>query len=239
LRGSEAELRALNRLELGERLHAGDTLLVPKAWVTTEQGRALAPLEDVESVVVLPPFRFQYEDRLRYFYRTVPGDDLDDLASSLGVRRDDLVVWNALDPGAELQSDMVLQVFVPPGAAAERVRLVNEGNVLRPLQVGSPSFLAHFEAEQGRQRLQILAREGDTLQSIGKRYDLSPGMMERINHFARNRRLSEGAAVVVYAKDGTTATEVLWSRAPDPLPPISPPYPGALPSAGLPGRRWR
>jgi membrane-bound lytic murein transglycosylase D len=243
LRGSEAELRSLNHLELGERLRAGDTLLVPNAWVTTAQGQPLAPLEDVENVVVLPPFRFQYEDRLRYFYRTVPGDELDDLASSLAVRRDDLVVWNALDPGAALQSDMVLQVFVPPGAAADRVRLVSESNVLRPLEVGSPNFLAYFEAEQGRQRLQILAREGDTLQSIGKRYELSPGMMERINHFARNRRLSEGAAVVVYAKEGITATEVLWSRAPDPLPPVSPPYPGALPSApssgALPGRRWR
>ncbi len=244
LRGSEELLRELNRLEPAERLRAGDLLLVPHAWLSTEEGQALAPLEDVEGVVVLPPFRFQYEDRQRYFYRTLPGDELDELASALGVRRDDLAVWNALDPRAALQSDMVLQVFVPPGSATDRVRLVNEENVQRPLEVGSPSFLAHFEAEQGRQRLQILAREGDTLQSIGKRYDLSPGMMERINHFARNRKLSEGAAVVVYAKEGITATEVLWSRAPDPLPPVNPPYPAALPRAywlpaALPGGSWQ
>lgn len=244
LRGSEPELRALNRLEPAERPRPGELLLVPRAWVTTERGQALAPLEDVETVVVLPPFRFQYEDRIRYFYRTVGGDQLDELAAALGVRQDDLAVWNALDPGAALQSDMVLQVFVPPGSATDRVRLVNESNVQRQLEVGSPSFLAHFEAEQGRQRLQILAREGDTLQAIGKRYELSPGMMERINHFARDRKLSEGAAVVVYAKEGITATEVLWSRAPAPLPPVAPPYPSALPRAArlpaaLPGSSWQ
>jgi len=178
---------------------------------------------------VLPPFLFHYADRERVFYRALPGDDLDLLASALGVRSDDLVVWNGLDPNANLQADMVLQVFVPKGASLDGVRLVRENNVGEQLEVGSPSFLAHFEAEQGRQRLQIQAREGDTLQSIGKRYELSPGMMERINHFDRGRRLSEGAAVVVYAKEGTTATELLWSRAPDPLPPVAPPYPGALP----------
>ena len=233
LRGSEAELRALNRLEPSERLHAGCNLIVPRAWLEGEQGQPLTLLEDTESVVVLPPFRFHFSDRERLFYRTLPGDDLDSLASALMVRPDDLVVWNALDPKANLQADMVLQVFVPKGAAVDKVRLVSEQDTLEQLEVGSPRFLAHFEAEQGRQRLQIQAREGDTLQVIGKRYELSPGMMERINHFARDRRLSEGAAVVVYAKEGTAATEVLWSRAPDPLPPVAPPYPAALPGGAL------
>ncbi|MEO8177581.1 MAG: transglycosylase SLT domain-containing protein [Deltaproteobacteria bacterium] len=233
LRGSEAELRAWNRLEPNERLCSGCNLIVPRTWLLDEQGQPLPLLEDTESVVVLPPFRFHFADRERLFYRTLPGDDLDSLASALTVRPDDLVIWNALDPKANLQADMVLQVFVPNGTAQDSVRLVSEGNAAEQLEVGSPSFLAHFEAEQGRQRLQIQAREGDTLQSIGKRYELSPGTMERINHFARDRRLSEGAAIVVYAKEGTTATEVLWSRAPDPLPPVAPPYPAALPGGAL------
>jgi membrane-bound lytic murein transglycosylase D len=231
--GSEAQLRALNRLEPSERLRAGCDLIVPRAWLLDEKGQPLTLLEDTESVVVLPPFRFHFADRERRFYRTLPGDDLDSLAGALEVRPADLVVWNALDPNANLQADMVLQVFVPKGAAVDSVRLVSENNTLEQLEVGSPSFLAHFEAEQGRQRLQIQAREGDTLQVIGKRYELSPGMMERINHFARDRRLSEGAAVVVYAKEGTTASELLWSRAPDPLPPVAPPYPAALPGGVL------
>jgi membrane-bound lytic murein transglycosylase D len=229
LRGAESELRALNRLEPNERPRAGTALLVPRSWLFTEQGKPLPPLDDLENLVVLPPFPFHYADRERVFYRTLPGDDLDLLASALAVRRDDLVVWNGLDPSANLQADMVLQVFIPREANLEGVRLVRENNVGEQLEVGSPSFLAHFEAEQGRQRLQIQAREGDTLQSIGKRYVLSPGMMERINHFGRGRRLSEGAAVVVYAKEGTTATELLWSRAPNPLPPVAAPFPAALP----------
>jgi membrane-bound lytic murein transglycosylase D len=233
LRGSEAELRSLNRLEPNERLRAGSHLIVPRSWLEDEQGRPLALLADTESVVVLPPFRFHFADRERLFYRTLSGDELSALAGALEVRPDDLVVWNALDPHAKLQADMVLQVFVPKGTAVDTVRLVSESNTLEQLEVGSPSFLAHFEAEQGRQRLQIQAREGDTLQIIGKRYELSPGTMERINHFSRDRRLSEGAAVVVYAKEGTTASEVLWSRAPDPLPPVSPPYPAALPGGAL------
>jgi hypothetical protein len=233
LRGSEAELRTLNRLELGERLRAGCNLIVPRAWLLDEKGQPRTLLEDTESLVVLPPFRFHFADRERLFYRTLPGDDLDSLAGALGVSREDLIVWNTLDPNANLQADMVLQVFVPKAAAVDTVRLVSENDTAEQLEVGSPSFLAHFEAEQGRQRLQIQAREGDTLQVIGKRYELSPGMMERINHFARDRRLSEGAAVVVYAKEGTTATEVLWSRAPDPLPPVAPPYPSALPGGAL------
>jgi hypothetical protein len=39
--------------------------------------------------------------------------------------------------------------------------------------VGSPSFLAISRPSRA-QRLQIQARDGDTLQIIGKRYELSP-----------------------------------------------------------------
>ena len=229
LRGSEAELRGLNRLEPGERLRAGCTLLVPRAW---QEGAGAAPLEDSEAVVVLPPFPFRYEGRERVFYHTRPGDEVDALANALSVSPRELMLWNGLDARARLQPDMLLQAFVPSGARLDGVRVVRQAGVGQELEVGSQGFLTYFEAEQGRQRLQILARDGDTLELIGRRYGLSPGMMERINHFARNRKLNEGSAVIVYAKDGTTASEVLWSRAPDPLPPVNPPYPAALPGAG-------
>jgi hypothetical protein len=122
-------------------------------------------------------------------------------------------------------------VFVRKGAELDGVRFARERNAGKRLEAGSPSFLAHFEGEQGRQRLQIAAREGDTLQAIGRRYGLSAGMMERINHRARNERLVEGTPVVVYAKYGPAAAEQMFSRAPDPLPPVDPPHPAALPAA--------
>jgi membrane-bound lytic murein transglycosylase D len=230
LRSSEAEVREHNHLEPNERLQPGSVLLVPPSAELAQAGQ-LPPREDTESVVVVPPLRFQYEGRERVFYRALPGDDVDTVARAFQVSPQDLVLWNSLDRRAKLQSEMVLQVFVPKGARLDGVRFARERNTGKRLEVGSRAFFAHFEAEQGRQRLQILARAGDTLQSIGKRYGLSAGMMERINHFSRSARLDEGRPVVVYAKYGPHETEVLLSRAPDPLPPVDPPHPAALPSA--------
>jgi peptidoglycan lytic transglycosylase D len=229
LRGTPEELAQQNRLDVEERIDPGSVLLVPASFGAG--GARLPALDDSEEVVVLPPLRFQYADRERVFYRVQAGDTLEALAAAFGVRSDELVLWNSLEEQARLQSDMVLTVFVPRGAELEGVRFARERNAGKRLEAGSPSFLAHFEAEQGRQRLQIAAREGDTLQSIGRRYGLSAGMMERINHRARNERLVEGAPVVVYAKYGPAMAEQMFSRAPDPLPPIDPPHPTALPSA--------
>jgi membrane-bound lytic murein transglycosylase D len=230
LRGSEDELRELNRISAGERLQAGATLLVPPSW---SEALALPPREDSEDMVAVLPARFQYDERERVFYHTQPGDDLQTIGRAFGVRPSDIAIWNALDARANLQSDMVLQVYVHKGAALTAVRHARERNAGKRLEIGSLAFFAHFEAEQGRQRLQIRAREGDTLQTIGRRYGLSAGTMERINHFWRGSRLAEGTPVVVYAKDGPLETETLLSRAPDPLPPLDPPDPSALPGAPL------
>ena len=232
LRGTPEELAALNQLEDGDRLIPGSSLLVPTTFgVVASEGERLPPRDDEESVVVLPPSRFSYQSRERVFYRVLPGDTLEALAAAFDVRPEELVLWNGLDTRARLQSDMVLTVFVPRGAELGGVRFARERNAGKRLEAGSPSFLAHFQAEEGRQRLSIAAREGDTLQAIGRRYGLSGGMMERINHRARNERLAEGTPVVVYAKYGPVQSEQIVSRAPDPLPPIDPPHPSALPSA--------
>lgn len=231
LRGAEDELAQLNQLDPGAPLIPGSRLLVPTAWATPSSGSALPLSEDDEGVVVVPARRFQYADRERVFYRILPGDDLPAVAAAFGVSPAELVLWNGLDPKANLQSDMVLSVFVRRGVRLDGVRHARERNTGKRLEAGSPSFVAHFEAEQGRQRLQILARDGDTLQSVGSRYGLSAGMMERINHRSRTERLREGTPVVVYAKYGPIPAETLLSRAPDPLPPVEPPHPSALPAA--------
>lgn len=230
LRGTAEELAALNDLGNGSRLVPGSVLLVPPAFgVSAPGGGRLAPREDTESVVVLPPASFQYADRERVFYRLLPGDTLERVAMAFGVRPEEILLWNGLEERANLQSEMVLSVFVPKGAELGSVRVTRERNAGKRLDAGSPSFLAHFEAEQGRQRLSIAAREGDTLQVIGRRYGLSGGMMERINHRGRNERLAEGTPVIVYAKYGPAGTEQIVSRAPGPLPPVDPPHPSALP----------
>jgi LysM repeat protein len=232
LRGSPEELVALNQIDDSERLKPGSVLLVPATFgVAAPASERLPPREDTESVVVLPPSRFSYPDRERVFYRVLPGDTLEAMATGFGVRPEEIVLWNGLDERAKLQSEMVLSVFVPRAADLRGVRFARERNAGKRLEAGSPGFLAHFEAEQGRQRISLAAREGDTLQAIGRRYGLSAGMMERINHRARNERLKEGTPVVVYAKYGPAFAEPILSRAPDPLPPVNPPHPSALPSA--------
>lgn len=231
LRGAEEELAQVNQLDPGASLIPGSRLFVPAAWTVPSSGSALPLSEDDEGVVVVPNRRFQYADRERVFYRTLAGDDLPAVAAAFRVTPAELVLWNGLDPHAHLQSDMVLAVFVRRGTPLDGVRHAKERNTGKRLEAGSPSFIAHFEAEQGRQRLSILARDGDTLESVGGRYGLSGGMMERINHRSRSERLREGTPIVVYAKYGPIPTETLLSRAPDPLPPVEPPHPSALPAA--------
>jgi membrane-bound lytic murein transglycosylase D len=232
LRGTPEELAARNQLDDTERLTPGSLLLVPRTFgVAAAPSERLPPREDTESVVVLPPSRFQYRDRERVFYRVLAGDTLEALATAFQVRPEELVLWNGLDENAKLQSEMVLSVFVPRGAEPRGVRFASERNAGKRLEAGTPAFLAHFEGEQGRQRLSLSARQGETLQGIGRRYGLSAGMMERINHRSRNERLKEGTPVVVYAKYGPIGSEQFLSRAPDPLPPVDPPHPSALPSA--------
>jgi membrane-bound lytic murein transglycosylase D len=232
LRGTPEELAALNEIDDGERLGPGTVLLVPATFgVAAPDGERLPPREDSESVVVLPPSRFSYPDRERVFYRVLPGDTVEAVATAFAVRPEELVLWNGLEERAKLQSEMVLSVFVPRTAELQGVRFARERNAGKRLEAGSPSFLSHFEAEQGRQRLSLSAREGDTLAAIGRRYGLSAGMMERINHRARNERLKEGTPVVVYAKYGPVSAAQILSRAPDPLPPVDPPHPAALPAA--------
>lgn len=222
-RSSEDELRALNRARADEPLPAGSLVLVP----------ASSPSEappDVEEVIVMGPERFGYEGRERVFYRVVSGDDITTVAAAFGIDPVDLALWNGLDRRASLQAGMVLSLYVPERARFERARFAREEHAGKRLLAGSTAFIAHFEAEQGRQRIEVRAREGDTLASIGRRYGLSAGMMERINHFARHQQLAAGSPVVVYAKYGTNSREVFVSRAPDPLPPLDPPNPAVLPS---------
>ena len=64
------------------------------------------------ATLVLPPTRFQYADRERVFYRVLPGDTLEALATAFGVRPEEIILWNGLEDRARVQSEMVLTLFV-------------------------------------------------------------------------------------------------------------------------------
>jgi membrane-bound lytic murein transglycosylase D len=137
-------------------------------------------------------------DAVRVFYPVVPGDTLSSVASAFGVARVDLVAWNAIDEDARLQEGMVLQVFPKTSRNLAGIRTLKEAEV-RVLVAGSPEFIDHFEGLNGKRRVVVTVKEGDTLAAIGRRYDISIGWMERINRRSRTDRLSPGETVIVYA----------------------------------------
>jgi hypothetical protein len=128
---------------------------------------------------------------------------------------------------------MTVQVFVARDADLSRVRCLAEHEA-RVLVAGSEEFFEYFEAQNGRKRITILAKKGDTLATIGRRYGMSTAMMERINRVPATTPIREGDSIVVYAKGesaGKTASanagpmsqlSAILAPRPDALPPLSP-----------------
>jgi membrane-bound lytic murein transglycosylase D len=225
---SSRELADRNRVTPDERLRAGNVLFVPRGAGNAE---VKAPADD--EVVVVPARRFPDGDRRRVFYRVLSADTLADVASAFSVLPSELALWNALDRTANLQQGMTLQVFVPKDADLARVRFLGEHEA-RVLVAGSDEFFEHFEAQNGRKRITVIAKKGDTLAAIGKRYGMSTGMMERINRLSATTPIREGDTVVVYAKGPldvragppaqTLASQLsaILAPRPDALPPLAP-----------------
>lgn len=190
---SETTVRSLNRVGAQETFAAGTPLIVPKL----PEGPVTPAARDDDVVVIArdvpaPP------DATRVFYPVVAGDSVESIAAAFGVTRTDLLAWNALDAEARLQDGMVLQVFPKRSQNLAHVRHLREADV-KILLAGSPEFFDHFEGLNGKRRMLVTVRQGDTLASIGRRYETSVGWMERINRRSRTEELRAGDTVVVYA----------------------------------------
>ncbi|HEY4160264.1 MAG TPA: transglycosylase SLT domain-containing protein [Polyangiaceae bacterium] len=211
---SEARIRAINHVDPKEVLAAGTLLLLPRASTPASEA-------GVSEVVVVPPRQFSYSDRSRIFYRVLPGDTLARVARVFSVALGDLSSWNALDDSARLQAGMVLQLFVDKSRAVTSAHYV-AANDTRVLVAGTPDFYDYFEAQNGRKRLIVSAREGDTLGTLGHRYGMSLGSIERINRRSRNDQLNAEESVVVYVDKGhTPATSRKPELEPEPAPVLS------------------
>lgn len=196
---SERELRERNRVAADEILAAGTVLLVPRVSRAVEDEPTTAP-----ELVVVPARSLDYPDRKRVFYRVVTGDTTPGVAAAFRVSPQDLADWNALDVQARLEPGMSLQVFVPKNANLSKVLHVPEAHA-KILVAGSPEFFDYFEGLNGKKRLIIAARDGDTLASIGKRYGMTVGQMERVNRRGRNDQVTPGERVVVYTERAKAA----------------------------------
>ncbi|MCS6899735.1 MAG: transglycosylase SLT domain-containing protein [Myxococcales bacterium] len=198
---SRASLAELNGLAYDENPQPGETLLIP-AW-----GKPLVPSGE-KPVVAVPRFPSAIPGRQRVFYRVVGGDTLEAIASVFRVHVDDLRSWNALDPSARLLEGTTLQIFLPPGQDLSGVVAFREEEV-RILVVGSDEFFTWFEAQKGRRRLVVTVAEGETWQSLSRKYGLSLGLLERINRRSHTEPLRPGETVVVYTSKADTTPRSL------------------------------
>jgi len=195
---TKGTLLSLNGLRSGELVRPGTVLLVPAAkGAALPVATVFAESPGQKPAIVVPAEKFTYPDRRRIFYRVVAGDTPRELASALEVSAPDLCRWNALDCTAALHDGMTLQLFVPKSRTLEGA-LVLEESEARVLPVGSTEFFTYFESLKGRKRVELAAAEGDTWRGLSKRYGLSLGMLERINHRSRTSALAPGEKIVVY-----------------------------------------
>jgi membrane-bound lytic murein transglycosylase D len=205
---TESRLRALNGLTNPVPPRPGTTILVPKSNTR--------PAVLDQPVAVIPARTSTITGKKRVFYEVVWGDELSDVARALGVTADDLCHWNNLDASANLHGKMVLQAFVPADRSLSDVRTIASDEA-RVLVVGSPEFFEHFESKNGRVRSTITVQSGDTMQSLAKKFGLSVGMMERINHRSRDGELKSGETLVVYARKAAGSSPAATSPAKAPV----------------------
>lgn len=198
---TKAKLVELNGIRSDEAVRGGTVLLVP----VLPAGTAPTPTSpfvatstsDPRPIVVVSPTAFAYADRRRVFYKVLVGDTPREIADAFGVSVDQLRSWNSIEPSARLQEGMTLQIFVAKGFDATRVVALEEKQA-KVVAVGSDEFYAIEEEKKGRRRTTILAKGGETLESVGKRYGLSGGSMEKINRRPRGDVLKTGETVIVY-----------------------------------------
>ena len=88
---------------------------------------------------------------------------------------------------------MTLQAFVAPTTDLSQVVLLSE-NEARPVAAGSDKFCSYWEGVKGRRRITVTAKAGETIEQIGRKYQVSPAMMERINHRSRGEALRAGGS---------------------------------------------
>ena len=218
----------LNGMDDDDVLRPATVLVVPAVDTPRADAR---PGET--PVVSVPPRRFTYTGRRRVFYSVLRGDTTRQIASFFGVTTDDLRQWNAIEPDARLQEGMVLQVFVPGRVDLSRAVVMTDRQV-RILVQGTDEFFDYQESQRGRRRIRYSVQQGDTLQSIGRRFGLSLGSMARINRVERDVVLEPGRTLIVYAPAtrstaGAAAANAAASTEAQPAPAAPPP---AAPQTG-------
>jgi membrane-bound lytic murein transglycosylase D len=212
-RTTAAKLIDLNGIQPGEVIRGGTVLVVPKvdpnAPTASEpkdkNKTAAATATPNQPVVIVPQDVFVYPDRKRVFYRVQVADTIKDIATAFKIAPDELRRWNDIDPSARLVEGMTLQLFVPSAVDLSQMVVLRESDV-HTIVAGTEEFFRHWE-DKGRRRTVVTSKPGETIEQIGRRYGVSPALMERINRRGRSETLAEGTQVVVWSP-GPQATPI-------------------------------
>ena len=241
-RTTAAKIIDLNGIQPGEVIRGGTTLIVPKV-----DPNAPAPPADPKDktkagdkpVVIVPQDVFVYPDRKRVFYRVQVADTLKDIATAFKVGPDEVRRWNDIDPSARLVEGMTLQIFAPPACDLGQTVVLHDSDV-HTIVAGTEEFFRHWE-DKGRRRTVVTAKQGETIEQIGRRFGVSSALMERINRRNRGEILAEGQQVVVWSPgpqppmpDSNAAQTAALAKPPvaaERTPPLAnPPAPSLLPA---------
>jgi membrane-bound lytic murein transglycosylase D len=215
---SEQSLLQFNRIP-ADRFAPGTVLLLPSDASLTPQD-PLPPVVVTHHAVAPGP-----GERL-VFYEVQTGDDIPKIAWEFQVSESSLLRDNGLDAEALLRPGMFLQILVAERAGLSDVRFF-EGADVHALIAGSAEFHQYYEGLRGYERIVVTAQPGDTLVSIGRKYGVSGGSMERINRRSQTTPLVAGEPVIVYTDRARGA--LAPPDEPLPLPPIVAPAPERLP----------
>jgi membrane-bound lytic murein transglycosylase D len=185
---SARELLALSGLTAEHRVTGGTELFVPDR-------APVAVADNARPLVLVSPVSNPPANRRRVFYRAGMGDTLREIARALDVTREELVAWNQLDPSARVPAGLWLQAWITRDPTMARVRELADVDAA---ERGTDSAAERVAAQDGRVRLVVTVRPGDTMSSLAARYGLTTGSLARINMRSRHATIVAGEALVVW-----------------------------------------
>lgn len=194
-------LRAVNGLARNDAPPYGSELIVPQRERTRDGVPFVVPAPATRRPVILPATEFHYPDRHRIFYTVQPWDTPSEIAAGLGVRTDELCMWNDLDPDAELWSGMVLQAWLRSPPDPTRLVYLDETHIV-PLRLDSTEYESHLAAQAQETRARTRTRTwrvrpGDTVNGLARRFGVSPRDLMRWNGLSGDAMIRVGDELIV------------------------------------------
>ncbi len=226
---SLAQLKKLNDVAHESEIAGGSVLVVPRISEaervknrvkakTKLLGSGIDAKDGEPLIVAVPDKDAKVDGKQRIFYRVVTGDTLPSIAKAIGVTRDQLVAWNALDEEANLHPKMVLLAWVAPDFDADKhhVALLDEAQLVIVTR-GSAEHLDLAESRTGRVRTEYIAQGKEKLSEVAKKFGMGSHDLARINRISYDTVLAKGDKIIVYQvadPNRSKRADEQWSKTP-------------------------